>query len=115
MQLLETSYPFLSSPPAYVSRKDNGDKVLVYERGLPGIVFIFNFNPVQSFVDYRVGVAFPGKYKVALNTDREMYDGHDRIDESVDYISEEGNFDGRHHSVYMYIPSRTAIVLRKVD
>lgn len=26
------------------------------------VVFIFNFHPVKSFQDYRVGVEAPGKY-----------------------------------------------------
>ena len=42
----------------YVSLKHEGDKVLVFEKGKS--VYIFNFNPTQSFVDYRIGVELPG-------------------------------------------------------
>ena len=48
----------------YVSLKHEGDKVLVFEKGKS--VYIFNFNPTQSFVDYRIGVELPGTYKLVL-------------------------------------------------
>lgn len=45
-------------------RQDEGDKVIVCERG--DLVFVFNFNPSQSFSDYGVGAKNPGSYKVCL-------------------------------------------------
>ena len=42
--------------------QDEGDKVIVCERG--DLVFVFNFNPTQSFTDYRVGCKNSGSYKV---------------------------------------------------
>lgn len=114
MQHLEAAHPFLSSRTSYVSRKHDGDKVLVFERG-HGLVFIFNFHPTQSFADYRVGVPLPGPYKIVLNTDRKIYDGHDRIDENIKFFTNEGDFDGRPHSLCVYIPSRVAIVLCKIE
>ena len=39
-------------------------KFLVFEKGKS--VYIFNFNPTQSFVDYRIGVELPGTYKLVL-------------------------------------------------
>ena len=42
--------------------QDEGDKVIVCERG--DLVFVFNFNPSQSFTDYGVGCKNPGSYKV---------------------------------------------------
>ncbi len=41
--------------------QDEGDKMLVVERG--DLVFVFNFHPVSSFSDYRVGAYLPGPYK----------------------------------------------------
>ena len=35
--------------------------MLVVERG--DLVFVFNFHPVNSFSDYRVGAYLPGPYK----------------------------------------------------
>ena len=42
--------------------QDEGDKLIVVERS--DLVFVFNFHPVQSFTDYRVGTCEPGPYKV---------------------------------------------------
>jgi 1,4-alpha-glucan branching enzyme len=53
---------FMTSPHQYVSRKDEGDKMIVFERG--DIVFVFNFHWSNSYFDYRVGCLKPGKYKV---------------------------------------------------
>lgn len=49
--------------------QDEGDKVIVCERG--DLVFVFNFNPSQSFTDYKVGCKNSGPYKVShtLQTD----------------------------------------------
>ncbi len=48
---------------SYVSRKDEGDKLIVLERG--DLVMVFNFHPTNSFQDYRVGCLLPGPYKVS--------------------------------------------------
>jgi len=45
---------------AYVSRKHEDDKVIVFERA--GVVFVFNFNPSKSFTDYKIGVQVDGVY-----------------------------------------------------
>ncbi len=45
----------------YVSRKDEGDKLIVTERG--DLVMVFNFHPSNSYSDYRVGCLIPGDYK----------------------------------------------------
>ena len=50
---------------AYVSRKHESDKVIVYERA--GVVFAFNFHPSQSYTDYKIGVGEAGTYPL-LNT-----------------------------------------------
>ena len=46
--------------PAYV--QDEGDKMIVVERG--DLVFVFNFHPTNSYTDYGVGTYLPGPYKV---------------------------------------------------
>ena len=58
-QILRTNV----SPSLHVlgRAKDEGDKMLVVERG--DLVFVFNFHPVTSFSDYRVGAYLPGPYK----------------------------------------------------
>lgn len=56
------AFGFVSSPHTYVSRKDEGDKMIVLERG--DLVMVFNFHPSNSYQDYRVGCLLPGPYKV---------------------------------------------------
>lgn len=46
----------------YISRQDEGDRVIIFERG--DLVFVFNFHWTNSYSDYRVGCLKPGKYKV---------------------------------------------------
>lgn len=109
MQHLEKEHPFLSSAPAYCSRKHDADKLIVCERG--EVLFVFNFHPTNSYPDYRVGVWQSGKYHIALNTDSKLYDGHGRIDENTEFFASDGDFDGRPASLQLYIPSRVAIAL----
>jgi 1,4-alpha-glucan branching enzyme len=62
MILRLTVMQFMTSEHQYVSRKDEGDRVIVFERG--NLVFVFNFHWTKSYSDYRVGCLKPGKYKV---------------------------------------------------
>lgn len=43
-----------------MSEKHETNKVIAFERA--ELLFVFNFHPYQSYVDYRVGIAAPGKY-----------------------------------------------------
>ncbi|KAF8761572.1 Carbohydrate-binding module 48 (Isoamylase N-terminal domain) [Rhizoctonia solani] len=60
MNHTEEKYGWINSEPAYVSLKNQDDKVIVFERN--GLVFAFNFHPTQSFADYRIGVEVEGRY-----------------------------------------------------
>ena len=42
--------------------QDEGDKLVIFERG--DLVFVFNFHPTNSYSDYRVGCKNPSDYKV---------------------------------------------------
>ncbi len=73
MNTTEQKYGWLHAPQAYISLKHEGDKVIVFERA--GLVFIFNFNPSQSFADYRIGIEVAGTYHIVLNTDTKEHGG----------------------------------------
>lgn len=90
---------------------NEGDKVLAYQRG--NLVFVFNFNGVKSFSDYGI-LANKGTYKIVLNTDESVYGGFDLIDESVKHLtlSEPKDPSGKEW-LKLYIPARTALVLKK--
>ncbi|THU50859.1 hypothetical protein C4D60_Mb06t24770 [Musa balbisiana] len=64
MQHLEEEYGFMTSDHQYISRKDERDKIIVFERG--DMVFVFNFHWTNSYFDYRVGCLKLGKYKLQI-------------------------------------------------
>ncbi|KAI8068333.1 1,4-alpha-glucan-branching enzyme GBE1 [Gongronella butleri] len=109
LQHTEQSLGWLHAPQGYVSRKNEGDKVIVFERG--GGLFVFNFHPTQSYTDYRIGTGQAGKYKVVLNSDDKTFLGHGRIDPEGEYFTTEGDWDNRPNWLQVYLPSRTALVL----
>uniref|UniRef100_A0AC35UGP8 1,4-alpha-glucan branching enzyme n=1 Tax=Rhabditophanes sp. KR3021 TaxID=114890 RepID=A0AC35UGP8_9BILA len=111
---LEIRTQFLSHGPAFVSCKHQQDKVITFDRN--NVIFIFNFHPTQSFAGYRVAINEPGKYKTTLQSDDCRFGGHNRIeDQELVYQTTPGQFNGRAHSLLTYIPSRTCIVMVKVD
>ncbi|KAI8073714.1 1,4-alpha-glucan-branching enzyme GBE1 [Thamnidium elegans] len=111
MQLTEEKYGWLHDAQGYVSRKNDGDKIIVFERA--GVIFIFNFHPTQSFTDYRVGVSQSGKYKIILNSDDKQFLGHGRVDGNTDFFTTAGDWDTRPNWIQVYIPNRTCLLLAK--
>ena len=96
--------------------QDEEKKILIFKR--KNCIFALNFNPIASFADY--GFAAPaGKYEAVLNTDENEFDGFSRLRTgevhfSVPRKSENGN--GKYdETLYLYLPARTAVVLKKLD
>ena len=92
---------------------NDGDQVLAFGRG--DLVFVFNFNPTQSFTDY--GFLVPkGSYKTVLDSDSLEFGGYGRIDDGVEHFT---LMDPLYKKVLkewlkLYLPARSAIVLKKV-
>ncbi len=80
----------------------------MFDRG--GLAWAFNFHPTQSFTDYQIGVPEAGTYKVVLDSDRSCFGGHNRVVQDTLYFSSAGSFNGRDHSIKIYLPCRTALV-----
>ncbi len=96
--------------------QDEEKKILIFKRN--NCIFALNFNPTASFADY--GFAAPaGKYEAVLNTDENEFDGFSRLKTgevhfSVPEKNENGN--GKYDSsLSLYLPARTAVVLKKLD
>jgi len=87
----------------------NTDKTLVYKKG--SAYFAFNFHPVNSYDGFFVPVEAEGEYKVVLASDNYDFGGHGRIANHIVYKAEKQP-DGR-IGFRIYLPSRTAIVLKK--
>ena len=108
MQWTEEKYGWLHSEQAYISLKNENDKVIVFERA--GLLWIFNFHPTNSFTDYRVGVEQGGTYRIVLNSDSKSFGGLDRIDESTRFFTTDFAWNDRKNFLQVYIPTRSAIV-----
>lgn len=96
---------------AYISRKRNDDKILVYERN--SCIFVFNFHSSKSYNNYKIGVNLPGKYKILLSSDEKIYGGYGNLskDSGTEYFTQREDFgyDGRENSMLIYIPSRVGV------
>lgn len=108
MQLTEEKYGWLHSPPAYVSLKNETDKVLVFERA--GLLWVFNFHPTNSFTDYRVGIEQAGTYRIVLDTDDPAYGGLGRNLKETRFFTTDMSWSGRRNFLHVYLPVRTALV-----
>ena len=90
---------------------NDADQVLAFSRG--PYLFVFNLNPARSFTDY--GIASDGAdYRIVLNSDSPAFEGFGRIDESMDYPAEPLGKLGSGFRILLYLPSRVAIVLKKI-
>lgn len=98
----------------YINRiiENTWDKIIAFTRG--DYLFVFNFHPVNSYTDY--GIQITGKFRVVLDSDDATFGGFNRIDKSVIYNSirkAERYTLNVPFRLYLYIPSRTAIVFRR--
>lgn len=91
---------------------NDGDQILAYSRG--DLLFVFNFSPTRSYTDY--GFMVPeGAYEVVLNTDAVAFGGNGLADDSVCHFTNPDDLlkkDGKGW-LQLYIPARSAVVLRK--
>jgi 1,4-alpha-glucan branching enzyme len=92
--------------------ENNSDKIIAFMRG--ELLFVFNFNPNVSFTDY--GIPVHGKFRIVLDSDDPQLGGFDRIDRKAVYMSvkkAERNIINAPLYLYLYLPARTALVLKK--
>jgi 1,4-alpha-glucan branching enzyme len=87
------------------------DQVVAFERG--EYVFVFNFNTFRSFTDYGINTG-PGKFKIVLNTDSLAFGGNGNVDESLTYYARGAIKPGSTVYLKLYIPSRTALVFKRI-
>ena len=87
----------------------NDHKQMFFQRG-DGF-FAFNFHPTRSYEGLFLPVQEAGEYEVILSSDDICYGGYGRI--AHQRYSTVQNADGR-IGILVYLPSRTAMALRKV-
>ena len=111
LKVIKSEKDFIKTPVQEIWHND-GDQVLAFMRG--NLVFVFNFNTTTSFTDY--GFLVPtGAYNVVLNSDASEFGGNNLADDSVTHLT---NYDPlyvaeRKEWLKLYIPARSAVVLRK--
>ena len=91
---------------------NDDDQILAYMRG--DLLFVFNFNPNRSFTDY--GFLVPtGSYDVVLNTDNTKFGGFGFTDDTITHLTNYDKLYVDQHKEWLklYIPARSAVVLRK--
>jgi len=103
-------YNVLASPAVRLLWERDDDKILIFERG--GLIWAFNFNATRSFADYQFS-APPGKYDIVLDSDEVRFGGYDRIDRTISHVTSAAR-DKYHppHRLSIYLPHRTALVLK---
>jgi len=105
------SVPEFNTLPVKTLWDKEGDQIIAYQRG--DLLFVFNFNGAKSFVDYGI-LTEKGKYSVLFDTDESRFGGFNLIDKRVDHITlPEAKDESGREWLKLYIPARTAIVLKK--
>lgn len=123
MVKMAKTHGILNAPGAELIFIHGADKVLAFRRA--GMIFVFNFHPDRSFVDYHVE-APPGTYRMIMDTDVRIFGGHGRL--AVDQVhftlcstsdeeqlSQHGPKESEDSRLSLYLPARTAIVLLSVN
>jgi 1,4-alpha-glucan branching enzyme len=109
IQLAKTYRIFTDGAPRLL-HEHGWDQVIAFARA--GLIFVFNFHPTVSHFDYRID-APPGKYRLILDSDSSGYGGHGRLDPDQEHFTRpEADAHGRHPRLSLYLPTRTALVLR---
>jgi 1,4-alpha-glucan branching enzyme len=104
MMEMAASSKLLDSEWPYKHYEHVRDGVLAFERA--GLLFVFNFNPSNSWTDRKIGVP-GGCYRVMLSTDSPRFGGFNRVDTSVNYVTDDRS------ELSLYLPARTALVLAR--
>ena len=91
------------------------DKTLAFGRG--DYLFVFNFHPTRSHVDYPINVP-EGAYTVVIDTDSKAFGGYGLIDDSLIYATQPAEKAGTAACpalapLRLYLPARTALVLKR--
>jgi len=106
--LSKTQHLFEASMPQLL-HEDSKEKVIIFKRA--DLIFAFNFNPYQSFNDYRFE-APPGKYRMILDSDAPKYGGLGRLlPQQTHFTIMEKTEAKSQNMLSLYLPARSAFVI----
>ena len=107
------SHGILSCPEIRLLHLHEEHKLTAFYRG--GHLFVFNFHPDASRVDYRIS-APPGSYRMILDTDSPDFGGHGRLAAGqVHHTITDRRGHAPAETLSLYIPSRSAFVLKLLE
>ena len=87
---------------------DESKKLISYMRD--NYLFVYNFS-TESYTGCRIDAPLHG-YRIVLSTDDKEFGGFDRIDTAMTYGGKQGE---KSAYVELYLPSRTAVVLKPIS
>ena len=99
------SNQILASPMATQLHMDEENKVIIFEK--KKLIFIFNFSPSNAIFNYQFKAPEQGIYRILLNSDKKIFGGFDRVDDSIDYATDPNQL------LSIYLTNRTALVLSR--
>jgi 1,4-alpha-glucan branching enzyme len=102
---LATDHKLLAASPAVQLYLDPDKKILAYERG--ELIFVFSFNPTESFFGFPITFPKAGNYQIMLDSDEKRFGGFERLDQKVIYST------CTQSQVSLYLPSRVMMVLAR--
>ncbi|MEG1606639.1 MAG: alpha amylase C-terminal domain-containing protein [Mucinivorans sp.] len=100
----------LNSGYGYNLLNDQDNKTMVFEQA--GLVYVMNWHPSASIMNYRMPVPMEGEYRIILNSDDTIYGGFGRVEDKTKFFTT--TEDGRHY-ISIYNVSRTALVFEHVE
>ena len=90
------------------------DKILAFLRG--EFIFVFNFNPTRSFENYGILVPPASSWRHLFDTDEPRFGGQGRIQPGMSYSPSlvlDASRNEWIQQIKLYLPSRTALCLRR--
>lgn len=104
IDILKTHPADMQQPVSWTTA-DDGDQVLSFMRG--NLLFAVNLSPTKSYDSY--GLYAPARdYILELSSDDATFGGFDHIQHDTTYLT-----DGIDRHLQVYLPARTAIILRR--
>ena len=113
IRLIRSVPDFQALPLVKIWDKDD-DNILAYMR--KELLFVYNFNPQQSYSDY--GILVPaGEYEIVLDTDHPQFGGFGLNDDTIHHFTMYDPLHAKDNKGWLrlYLPARIALVMRRIS
>ena len=110
MMALLKSVPDFYEHPAEYRLVDNDRHLIVFERA--GLLFACNFHPTECYVACELPCD-GHEYALVLDSDADEFNGFGRVEPGQHFFNLSN--EGEYRRISVYLPNRTALVLKKVN